>query len=117
MRIATWNVNSVKARLGHVLDWLKDPLNRLFMSEEELATHPTVFRDGLLDGNPDKVFDAEWQAADPNLVSPTFFETYDIPLIEGRTFDARDLGKPELVDLVGAEIGDMQKIAFHGSSS
>lgn len=23
-KIATWNVNSVKARLGHVLDWLKD---------------------------------------------------------------------------------------------
>ncbi len=33
-KIATWNVNSVKARLGHVLDWLKDEAPDIALLQE-----------------------------------------------------------------------------------
>lgn len=35
----------------------------------------------------------EWVSADPNLVSPGFFETYGIRLVGGRVFDRRDIGR------------------------
>lgn len=33
-KIATWNVNSLKARLGHVLDWLKDEAPDIALLQE-----------------------------------------------------------------------------------
>jgi exodeoxyribonuclease III len=37
MRLATWNVNSLKVRLPHVLDWLKDnPVDCLCLQETKL---------------------------------------------------------------------------------
>ncbi|MEZ5661014.1 MAG: exodeoxyribonuclease III [Burkholderiaceae bacterium] len=38
MKIATWNVNSLKVRLGHVLDWLaNDPVDILGLQETKLV--------------------------------------------------------------------------------
>src|SRR5690606_38143951 len=38
MKIATWNVNSLRVRLQHVLDWLRDnPIDALCLQELKLA--------------------------------------------------------------------------------
>jgi putative ABC transport system permease protein len=37
--------------------------------------------------------DPEWHSADPNLVTPAYFETYQVPLIAGRYFDSGDLDR------------------------
>jgi putative ABC transport system permease protein len=39
--------------------------------------------------------DAEWMGADPNLVTPAYFRTYGIELVEGRLFDRSDLARPD----------------------
>jgi putative ABC transport system permease protein len=37
--------------------------------------------------------DPEWHSADPNLVTPAYFETYQISLVAGRYFDSSDLDR------------------------
>lgn len=49
-KIATWNVNSVKARLGHLLDWLKDTQPDVVCLQEikcETANFPALELTGL----------------------------------------------------------------------
>ncbi len=43
---------------------------------------------------PERAGESEWVAADPNLVSPGYFDTFGIRLVEGRGFDADDADRP-----------------------
>jgi predicted permease len=43
---------------------------------------------------PERSGESEWYSADPNLVSPGFFETYGIELVAGRFFERADAELP-----------------------
>ncbi len=44
---------------------------------------------------PDHGEDSEWFGADPNHVTPSYFDTYGIALLEGRFFDRSDLDRAD----------------------
>ncbi len=49
MKLATWNVNSLNVRLGHVLDWLRaNPVDALCLQELKLPDEKFP-REALLD--------------------------------------------------------------------
>lgn len=71
------------------------------------ASWQTPLQSGMSDWpvQPRTEDDGEWQPADPNLVGPDFFRTYDIDLIEGRTFEEGDMERavgPVILNRTGA---------------
>lgn len=71
------------------------------------ASWQTPLQSGMSDWpvQPRTEDDREWQPADPNLVGPDFFRTYDIDLLEGRPFEESDMERavgPVILNRTGA---------------
>lgn len=60
------------------------------------ASWQTPLQTGMSDWPvmPERGGDTEWYSADPNLVTPEYFQTMGIELVEGRLFDASDQERP-----------------------
>lgn len=55
---------------------------------------------------PERTAESEWFSADPNLVSPGYFDTYGIELVAGRLFERGDADRavgPVILNRTGAE--------------
>lgn len=65
--------------------------------ESVTASWQTPLQSGMSDWpvQPEHAEDTEWRGADPNWITPTYFETYGIEVVEGRVFDRTDLDRDE----------------------
>ena len=68
------------------------------------ASWQTPLQSGMSDLpiHPEVAEDTDWRRADPNWITPGYFETYGIGLVEGRVFDRSDLERDVGAVVLGA---------------
>ena len=70
------------------------------------ASWQTPLQGGMSDWpiQPESADDTEWRGADPNWITPGYFRTYGIELVEGRLFGPADLDREEGAVVIGERL-------------
>ncbi|MEJ2205442.1 MAG: ABC transporter permease [Gemmatimonadota bacterium] len=63
--------------------------------ESVTASWQTPLQSGMSDWpvQPETAEDTDWRGADPNWITPSYFDTYGIEVVDGRVFDGADLAR------------------------